>query len=98
MVILKSFDGFIGKYILNIFCSFYVYEHFGGNKNLLLNLCFIYFIENRQMSESHLKKTIWFSGSFGKEYLAKIYLLERSSVSDLNIIVDVWINKVCDLI
>lgn len=37
MVILKSFDGFIGKYILNIICSFYVYEHFGGNKNLLLN-------------------------------------------------------------
>lgn len=56
MVILKSFDGFIGKHIFNMFCSFYVYEHFGGNKNLLLNLCFIYFIENRQMSESHLKK------------------------------------------
>lgn len=47
MVIFKLFDGFIGKYIFNMFCSFYVYEYFGGNKNLFLNLCFIYFIENR---------------------------------------------------
>lgn len=70
----------------------------GEIKNLLLILCFIYFIENRQMSESHLKKTMWFSGSFREECSAKIYLLEKSSVSDLNIIVDVWINKVCDLI
>lgn len=36
-----------------------------------------------------IKKTMWFSGSFRKDYSAKIYLLERSSVSDLNIIVDV---------
>lgn len=56
MVILKPFDGFIGKYILNMFCSFYVYEHFRGYKSLLLNVCFIYFIENSQMSESRLKQ------------------------------------------
>lgn len=41
---------------------------------------------------------MWFLGLFGKEYLVKIYFFERSSMSDLNIIVDVWINKVCDLI
>lgn len=38
MVILKSFDGFIGKYILNLFCSFYAYEHFGGNKKFAFKL------------------------------------------------------------
>lgn len=79
MVILKSFDGFIGKYILNIFCSFYVYEHFGGNKNLLLNLCFIYFIENRQMSESHLKKQCGSRVHSGKNTQLKYIFLREAA-------------------
>lgn len=43
MVIFKLFDGFIGKYILNIFCSVYVYEYFGGNKKFVFNFVFYLF-------------------------------------------------------